>query len=85
MRVECYGSEFEVPDLLIDKFLKDFETLPGSGYREGVYQIRESIDEILDIVAEEPEILEEQEYLTDFIRALAMREALCNLGILYDA
>jgi hypothetical protein len=85
MRVECYGSEFEVPDLLIDKFLKDFETLPGSGYREGVYQIRESIDEILDIVAEEPEILEEQEYLTDFIRALAMRKALCNLGILYDA
>jgi len=85
MRVECYGSEFEVPDLLIDKFLKDFETLPGSGYREGVYQIRESIDEILDIVAEEPEILVEQEYLTDFIRALAMRKALCNLGILYDA
>jgi len=85
MVVECYGSEFEVPDILIDKFLKDFDTLPGSGYREGVCQLRESIDEILDIVAEEPEVIEEPEYLTDFIRALAMKQAMSNLGILYDA
>ena len=85
MMVECYGSEFEVPDLLIDKFLKDFDTLPGSGYREGVYQIRESIDEILDIVAEDPDIIEEPEYLTDFIKALAMKQAMGELGILYDA
>ena len=85
MVVECYGSEFEVPDILIDKFLKDFDTLPGSGYREGVCQLRESIDEILDIVADEPEVIEEPEYLTDFIRALAMKQAMSNLGILYDA
>ena len=85
MMVECYGSEFEVPDLLVDKFLKDFETLPGSGYREGVYQIRESISEILDIVADEPEILHEPEYLTDFIRALAMQQAMGKLGILLDS
>ena len=83
--VKCYGSEFEVPDLLVDKFVKDFDTLPGSGYREGVYQIRESINEILDIVVEEPEILHEPEYLTDFIRALAMRQAMEKLGILLDS
>jgi hypothetical protein len=85
MMVECYGSEFEVPDLLIDKFLKDFDTLPGSGYREGICQLRESIDEILDIVAEEPEVIEEPEYLSDFIKALAMKQAMGELGILYDA
>jgi len=85
MMVECYGSEFEVPDILIDKFLKDFDSLPGSGYREGVQQLRDCIDEILDIVAEEPDVIEEPEYLTDFIRALAMRQAMNNLGILYDA
>ena len=83
--VECYGSEFEVPDLLVEKFLKDFETLPGSGYREGVYQIRDSISQILDIVADEPEILEEPEYHTDFIRALAMKQAMGTLGILLDS
>lgn len=85
MMVKCYGSEFDVPDLLVDKFVKDFDTLPGSGYREGVYQIRESINEILDIVVEEPEILHEPEYLTDFIRALAMRQAMEKLGILLDS
>lgn len=85
MRVEYCGSEFDIPDLLIDKFTKDFETLPGSGYREGVQQLRDSIEDILDIVAQEPEILEEPEYHVDFLRALAMRQAMGTLGILYDA
>lgn len=85
MMVEHYGSEFEIPDLLIDKFLKDFDSLPGSGYREGICQIRDSIDEVLEIVEEEPDILEEPEYLLDFIRALAMKQALGKLGILYDS
>jgi hypothetical protein len=85
MKVECYGVELEVPDLLIDKFTKDFDSLPGSGARESVCQLRETIGEILDIVADEPEIIEEREYMEDFIRALAMREAMIELGILYDA
>jgi len=85
MLVEHYGSEFEIPDLLIDKFLKDFDSLPGSGYREGVNQIRDSIEEILDIVAEEPDIIQEPEYLADFIKALAMKQAMSKLGILYDS
>jgi hypothetical protein len=85
MMVKCYGSEFDVPDLLVSKFLKDFDTLPGSGHREGIYQLRDSISQILDIVADEPEILHEPEYHTDFIRALAMKQAMGELGILLDS
>lgn len=85
MLVECFGSELEVPDLLIDKYLKDFDGLPGSGQRESVCQLRTSIDDIIDMVSEEPEILHEPEYLSDFIGALAMKQALGELGILYDA
>ena len=85
MVVECYGSEFEIPDLLVNMFVKDFETLPGSGHREGIYQIRESIDSILNTVAENPNILHRGDYHTDFIRALAMKQALEELGILYDS
>jgi hypothetical protein len=85
MQVACYGSEFEVPDLLIDKYIKDFDGLPGSGQRESVMQLRMSIDEILDYVAEEPEMLDEFEIRTDFLKALAMQKAMCKLGILYDA
>lgn len=85
MMVQCFGSELEVPDLLINKYLKDFDGLPGSGQRESVNQLRTSIDDIIDVVSEEPEILHEPEYLSDFIRALAMKQALGELGILYDA
>ena len=85
MLVECYGSEFDIPDILIDKFIKDFEGLPGSGNRESVMQLRYAIDDILDLVAEEPEVLHEKEYLSDFVRALAMQQALGELGILHDA
>ena len=83
--VQYYGSEFEIPDLLINKFLKDFSSLPGGSYREGVHQIRNSIQEITDMIAEDPEILHEPEYLSDFLKALAMKQALQNLGIFYDA
>ena len=85
MKVEYYGSEFEVPELLIQQFEKDFDGLPGSKDRENVYMLRSAIYEILDIVAEDPEILDEKEYREDFVRALAMRQALSTLGILYDS
>lgn len=85
MLVEYCGSEFDVPDLIIEKFLKDFDALPGSKYRQGVYELRDSIEDVLSYVAEEPEILEEPEYHVDFIRALAMRQAMSQLGILHDA
>ena len=85
MLVECFGEELDIPDLLIDQFIKDFDGLPGGKHREGVLQIRESIGEIIDIVADEPELLYEKEYMDDFIRALAMKQALGELGILYDS
>ena len=85
MMVQCYDSEFEIPDILIDKFVKDFDGLPGSGRNDLLADLRYNINEILDVVAEEPEIIEEPEYLADFIKALAMKKALEKHGILYDA
>jgi hypothetical protein len=85
MMVECYGSNIEVPDILINKFAKDFEGLAGSGYREGVEQLRAAIWEVIDLIDEEPDLLNEKEYATDFVRALAMKQALANHGILFDA
>lgn len=85
MQVACYGSEFEVPDLLIDKYIKDFDGLPGSGQRESVMEIRMAIDDILDYIAEEPDMLNEFSIRTDFVKALAMQTAMGKLGILHDA
>jgi hypothetical protein len=85
MLVQCYDSEFDIPEFLIDKFVKDFEGLPGSGNRESVVQLRCAVEDVLDLVSEEPEILHEKEFLADFVKALAMQEAMGKLGILHDA
>lgn len=85
MRVDYLGSEFDIPDVLIDKFVKDFECLPGSGQRENVMQLRMSIDDVLDYVSEEPEMLHEFSIRSDFVKAIAMQQAMGELGILYDS
>lgn len=85
MKVACYGSEFEIPDFLIDKYIKDFDGLPGSGQRESIMQLRMAIDDILDYIAEEPEMLDESDIRADFLKALAMQQAMGELGILHDA
>jgi hypothetical protein len=85
MRIKYFESEFEIPDFLIDKYVKDFDGLPGSNQRESVIQLRQSTEDVLDYISEEPEMLHEKEYLNDFVKALAIRQALQYHGVLYDA
>jgi len=85
MKVECHNEEFEIPDLLVDKFVKDFEGLPGSGKNREVSLLRDSVSSVLDLISEDPDMLEEPEYLSDFIKALAMKKAMERHGIFYDA
>jgi hypothetical protein len=85
MLVQCYDSKFEIPEYIIDKYIHDFNGLPGSGNREAVLQLRNNIEDIVDIVAEDPEILYDKNYQSEFIQAIAMKFALEHHGILYDA
>lgn len=85
MKVKFYNAEFDVPDLMIEKFVKDFDGLPGRGFNDEVNMLRDSIGSIFDVVAEDPEILHEPEYLSDFIKAMAMKKAMERHGIFYDA
>lgn len=85
MKVECYDEEYEIPDLLIEKFIKDFEGLPGSGKYQEVNMLRDSVGAVLDLVSQDPDMLQEPEYLSDFIQALAVKKALETHGIYYDA
>jgi len=85
MQVTCYGEQIEIPDILVDKFTKDFECLSGKGLYDEVNQLRNSIYEIVDIVADDPGILSEPEYLSDFVKALAMKKAMETHGIFYDS
>jgi hypothetical protein len=85
MNVECFGSKIEVPDYLIDTYIKQFDGLSGSGNREAVLQLRYSMYEVIEYIAEDPEALHEYEYRNDFINALAVKKALETHGILHDS
>lgn len=85
MNVTYFDTEFEIPDILIDKYSKDFEGIAGKSLREEVLDLRDSANSVLEYVEEEPEALEDQEVLYEFINAMAVRQALKNHGLLYDA
>ena len=85
MNVECYGEQIEVPDVLIEKYIKDFDGLPGKSMRESVLDLRESVTEVLEYVAEDPEALNDRMVLSDFINALAMKQALTQHGLYLDS
>jgi hypothetical protein len=85
MNVKYFDTEFEIPDILIDKYSKDFEGMAGKSLREEVLDLRDSTNSVLEYVEEEPEALEDQEVLYEFINAMAVRQALKNHGLLYDA
>ena len=75
----------EVPAYMIDKYVEDFKDLAGSKHRDSVYMLRESIDEIMDVVYDNPDMLENPLYKQDYIKAIAMKEALLKHGVYYDA
>lgn len=85
MLVKCYESDFDVPDVLVEKYTKDFDGLPGNKARDSVLELRGAVNEMIDCVAQEPELLEDPWNMQDFIRALAMKQALENHGLLHDA
>lgn len=85
MKVKFYKDYFDVPDLLVEKFIKEYDGLPGSGKHEEINMLRDSIGSVCETIAGDPELLREPEFLSDFVQALAMKKALETHGIFYDA
>jgi hypothetical protein len=85
MNVECLGAKIEVPDYLVQTYIKDFEGLPGSGNRESVLELRHNVNEVIDYVSQDPEALHEYAIRNDFINALAVQKALEVHGLLLDS
>lgn len=83
--IKVNDVELEVPDLLINKFKHDFEGLPGGRNYDAVCTIRDLIEQVIDMVYDDPSIIDEPEYQDDFVRAMAMQEALKQHGIYFDA
>ena len=81
--MEIYS--IDIPKTLIDKYIKDFDVLPGSSDRDAVYYLRDAIQDIMTMVAMDPDMLEDPVCKKDFIKAIAMKEALIEHGIYYDS
>jgi|GEM_PF-756206 hypothetical protein len=84
MLVKCYEKVYSVPDSLISKYTKEFEVLPGSGLRDEINLLRDSVYQILLLISVDPDMLSEEDYKKDFINALAIKKAMENNKILHD-
>jgi hypothetical protein len=84
MLVKCNERVYSIPDSLIAKYTKEFEPLTNSGLRDDINLLRDSVYQILLMVSMDPTMLEEKEYLNDFINALAIKQGLKNNKVLHD-
>jgi len=71
----------EVPQTMVDEYYVEFHNIS----REALEEIRDLISITIEIVHDEPELLMYNEYKNDLIKAHAMKLALQQRGILYDA
>jgi|APFre7841882654_1041346.scaffolds.fasta_scaffold33147_4 hypothetical protein len=85
MKILVNKTEVEVPQMLINKFYKDFDGLPGGKHYDSVTDLRDSIENILGLVDLNPSVINDPIFRIDYIRAIAMMHALKKHGIYYDA
>ena len=85
MKVMFNNLELTIPQTLINKFYKDFDGLPNSRHYDSIIELREAIENVVDIAKSEPSIIEDPEFQMDFVRAMAMMYAMKKHGIYYDA
>ena len=85
MRVTEFGKYLTIPENLINQFMLELRPVTEPGERESLEEIRDMTGLVLDTIRSEPELMDHKEYEDDYIKAIAMREALARFGILYDA
>ena len=85
MIVHCWDLDFDVPDIVVNKFIKDFDGLAGNGRRYSILTLRAEIWKVLDIVENNMYLLGDSEFSANFLKALAMKQALAYHGVWFDA
>lgn len=85
MIVNFFNIATEIPDAVVNKYVKEFNGLAGSRHRDVIIDLRDYIWEILEFVYDNPDELYDKECAKDFVKAMAMKEALVKHGIWFDA
>jgi len=81
---QMVGFKVMVPDLAIEGLTKHFTELKVAESWEDLRAIRESAFEVIEFLVHDRELLSNEEYQLDLVSALAIRNALANIQMLYD-
>lgn len=79
------GKKFHVPDSLIEDYKNDFHDMKNNNDRDLLTAFRNAIIILLEMARKDANLLEDPDFIKDIIRALAVREALKQTKMLYDA
>jgi len=85
MIVEYYNETFNVPDNIIDEYVKGYTELKNIELKEELDILRNCVYQLLILVEKAPRILNKESIRDDFLNTLAMKEALFRLNLLHDA
>ena len=78
------GFKVIVPDLAIEGLTRHFSELKVAEEWEDLKAIRESAFEVIEFIIHDRELLTNEQYQLDLISALAIRNALANIQMLYN-
>lgn len=81
---QMVGFKVMVPDLAIEGLTKHFNELKVAESWEDLKAIRESAFEVIEFLVYDRELLSNEEYQLDLVSALAIRNALANVQMLYN-
>jgi len=85
MAEEKYVVEVHIDADMVEDYVDDFRFLVGGHHREEVLALRRSILTVMTLLWEKPDLLENEGVQSELVRIMAMREAMLELGIFYDA
>lgn len=79
------GKKFNVPDGMIENYKNDFHDMKMRHDRDTLTFFRNAVIIMLAMAKKDAGLLKDPEFVKDIIRALAVREALKQTNMLYDA
>ena len=77
--------EVDVDAEMVDQFIKDFKFLVGGHERDKVLELRHAVMKVIALIWEVPDALNSETVRSELPRILAMKAALEQWGIFYDA
>ena len=84
MLINFLGVQVTVPEIMIDKYVKETECMLEWENRTSLVRLRDATNDILFTIAENKHALANADNYGNFVKALAIRVALSKHRVLYD-